>query len=236
MEISFTRFRIYLECPWKYKLFFNDRKKIPLTPSSSLGISLHRALERFHRQRGADLEALLDAYEEEWVGGGYSGHAERDEFFSKGRRMLEKYIAQERERRTEIYGVEKEFIYPLGSHTVRGMIDRMDRHPDGSVEVIDYKTRLDAEAEEALSENLQLRFYALGVHESLGIKPGLLTVHSLAAGKRASIPYDDSGEDELKERILKAADSIEAGKFPPDTSFCRLCDYRKTCTHSIVRD
>jgi RecB family exonuclease len=236
MEISFTQFRVYRECPWKYKLLFVDRKKIPLKQPSSLGLSLHKALEAFHRAGAPDLEKLLDCYEERWVGGGYASASERDEYFEKGLRILERYFAQEAQRRTSVEGIEKEFFYPLGAHLVRGMVDRLDVHPDGKHEVIDYKTRLDPQPEGTESAWLQLRFYGLGLKECLGISPASLTIHYLSSGKRETVPYDQAGEEALKADILAAADGIEAGKFVPDTAFCRRCDFRKTCTHSIARD
>ncbi|MBI3552621.1 MAG: PD-(D/E)XK nuclease family protein [Elusimicrobia bacterium] len=235
MEISFTRFRVYSECPWKYKLMFVDGKKVPLTPASSLGLSLHRALESFHRSRVNELDKLLDCYEERWIGGGYADEQVKKEHFDKGIKILEKYFKQEQERRTQIEGIEREFIYPLGRHTVRGMIDRMDKHPDGGLEIIDYKTSLDFDEKSPVDRTLQLRFYALGVRESLGVKPSWLTIHYLAAGKREREPYDDSREDELKAAIERAADRIENGDFKPDTAFCPSCDFRRTCTHSTAR-
>lgn len=235
MEISFTRFRVYSECPWKYKLAFIDWKKVPLTPPSSLGLSLHRALECFHRSRINELDKLLDCYEKRWIGGGYGDEEEKSRYFEKGVKILKKYFIQEQERRTQIEGIEREFIYPLGRHTARGMIDRMDKLPDGGIEIIDYKTQLDSDETSPIDRTLQLRFYALGVRESLGIKPALLTIHYLSSGKRESSPYDDSREEELKGLIERAADRIEAGDFAPDTSYCARCDYRRTCTHSITR-
>ena len=155
MEISFTQFRVYTECPWKYKLLFVDRKRIPQTPNSSLGQSLHRALETFHRGDLGTLDSLLESYERRWVSGGFSSDAEADEYFAKGRRMLERYFAQEADRRTQVEGIEKEFFYPLGRHMVRGMVDRLDLHPDGRYEVIDYKSRFGSETEASDSAWLQ---------------------------------------------------------------------------------
>lgn len=236
MELSFTRFRVYLECPWKYKLMFVDGERIPPTPASSLGQTLHRTLERFHRAGGAGLEDLLEFYGGEWLSAGFKDPETGREFYEKGRRMLEKYFEREKERRTRVVGIEKEFVYPLGRHTVRGMIDRLDLHPDGRHELIDYKTQFDIEKAGPIADNIQLRFYALGLRECLSVTPAWLTIHYLAAGRRESVPYDILGEEELKGLILETADKIEAGKFAPDTSFCPRCGLRKTCALSAARD
>jgi RecB family exonuclease len=237
MEISFTRFRVYRECPWKYRLTFVEGRQIPLDPPSSLGITLHRAIERFHRGGEPSWEALADAYEAEFLRTGYPDSATRAQWSQKGLRILRRYHEQETSRRTEIVGVEREFIFPLGRHTVRGMVDRIDRHPDGTYEVIDYKTRFGLDAGDAApppDSDLQLKFYALGARESLSIPVSLLTVHYLAAGKRQTAPYDASGEAALKIEIERVADAIEAKRFDADTSFCPRCAFRLSCQYSSV--
>ena len=235
MELSFTRLRVYLECPFKYKLMFADGKRIPPTPASSLGLSLHKALEAFHRGGGEELAELLDCYERSWFDGGFADEETRRLWRLKGRRILEKYFEAERGRRTELEGLEREFIYPLGRHTVRGMIDRIDRHLDGSIELIDYKTQFDAAFEAPAEKSLQLRFYALGARECFALEPSALTVHYLASGRRASAPYDPAGEEDLKRLILETADRIEAAEFAPAASFCPRCGFRLSCPHSAAR-
>lgn len=234
MEISYTRLRVYLECPWKYKLMFLDGRRISLTPKASLGLSLHRALECFHRKDAAALDELLDCYEDRWVASGYPDEPTRDRWYRKGQGILKIYCGAERDRRSSIVGVEREFVYPLGRHMVRGMVDRIDRLADGRHEIIDYKTHLDIESEEGLADDLQMRFYALGVKQSLALEPALLTLHYLAAAKKVSVDYDSSREPELKALIEKAADDIEAGIFSARTSFCPCCEFRADCAFSTV--
>ncbi len=229
MEINFTHFRVYRECPWKFKLLYRDGERIAPSPAASLGLTLHRALEAFHREGGDDLKLLLSLYRDHWVDAGFEDPALGKTWRRKGRRMLERFFADERGRRTRIEGVEREFLYPLGRHSVRGMIDRIDQHPDGRFEIIDYKTG--AEVMGSLEESLQLRFYALGAKEGLGIEPSIITFHYLASGKTASVDYDPGAEEALKADILRAADAIEKGAFPPDTGFCPRCGLRKTCLY-----
>jgi RecB family exonuclease len=236
MEISYTRLRVYLECPWKYKLMFVEGRRVPLTPPSSLGLSLHRALECFHRKDAGALEDLLDCYDDRWLGAGYPDEQTKDLWYLKGRRILERYHVAEQDRRSKVVGVEREFIYPLGGHTVRGMVDRIDRLPDGRHEVIDYKTHLDIESEEGLADDLQMRFYALGAKESLALEPSLLTLYYVAAGKKVSVVYESRREPELKALIERTADAIEAGRFAPDPAFCPRCEFRKDCALSSARD
>lgn len=233
MEISFTKLRVFRECPWKYKLQMVDGRRVALTPPASLGLSLHRTLECFHRKSKPSPEDVWECYESRRLQSGYPDDSTRQAWFEKGRRMLELYLDGERERRTEVVAVEREFLYPLGRHEVRGMIDRIDRHPDGRLEVIDYKTSGTGEELEG-SDELQLRFYGLGCRESLALEAEILTVHFVATGRRVSVSYDAAGESSLKELIRETADRIETGAFASDTSFCPDCEFRKTCARSAA--
>lgn len=232
MEISYTRYRIYRECPWKYKLLFSEGRRIELNPKSSFGLSIHRALETWLRSGDDSEDALLDALKARWLTDGYPDEATESRWYAKGVRALTRFHGEESSRRARVIGVEKEFVWPLGRHTVRGMIDRIDQGPDGAYELIDYKTGPVAPTDEQLRADLQLRFYALGARKALGLSAATVTSDCVIAGRRVSVPYDASGEAALIADIAAAADAIEAGRFEPDTRYCPRCDFRAACPHA----
>lgn len=234
MEISFTRWRVYRECPWKYKLHFVDGLKIPPTPKASFGLSLHRAIEAWKDAGDDSLDALLEALHAQWNDRGYADEDEETRWRRKAERALTRWHADETARRSKVVASEKEFIWQLGSHRVRGMIDRVEQRPDGAYELVDYKTG-DAPDEARVAADAQMRFYALGARRGLGLTPAWLTVDAVTAGARVSAPYDGKGEEALAADITAAAASIEAGSFTPDTSFCPRCDFRKACTFSVAK-
>lgn len=234
MEISFTRWRVYRECPWKYKLHFVDGLKIAPTARSSFGLSLHRAIEAWRDAGDDSLDALLDALDAHWDDRGYADEAEESRWRRKAERALSRWHGEETSRRAKVVASEKEFLWSLGDHTARGMVDRVEQRPDGGYELVDYKTG-DAPTEAQVAADRQLRFYALGAKRGLGLAPAWLTVDALAAGARVSAPYDGKDEEALAADIMKAAAAIESGSFAPDTSFCPRCDFRKTCSYSVAK-
>lgn len=235
MEISYTRYRIYRECPWKYKLLFVDGRRIPLTPKSSFGLSLHRALEAWLGGGDRSLEALFDALHSRWIPEGYPDEATEARWYAKAERTLARFQREEESRRARTVGVEKEFVWTLGRHEVRGMIDRIDQLPDGAYELVDYKTGPSAPAAAQVAADPQMRFYALGARRGLGLRASLLTVESVVAGERVSAAYDGAGEEALAADVAAAAASIEAGAFGPDARFCPRCDFRDDCVYSAAR-
>ncbi|MBI3289668.1 MAG: PD-(D/E)XK nuclease family protein [Elusimicrobia bacterium] len=235
MEISFTRYRVYRECPWKYKLLFVDGRRIPPTPKSSFGLSLHRALEAWLRGGERTSESLRESLRAQWLTAGYADEDEESRWYAKAERVLERFCAEEETRRTRTVGLEKEFIWTLGGHEVRGMIDRIDQGPDGAYELVDYKTGPGVPAAAQVAADPQLRFYALGAKRGLGLQPATLTVDCVTAGARVTAPYEAKGEEALSADIQAAASGIEAAAFSPDTSFCPRCDFRRDCAYSVAK-
>lgn len=235
VEISFTRYRIYRECPWKYRLIFVDGRRVPPTPKSSFGLSLHRALETWLSGGDDSLEALLEALRARWIPDGYPDESAESRWRAKAERALERFHRDERARRARVVGVEKEFVWTLGRHEVRGMIDRIDQRPDGSYELIDYKTGPAAPTAEQVAVDAQLRFYALGARRGLGLRPAAVTVDAVTEGRRVSAPSDPSGDEALASDVAAAADAIESASFAPDLRFCPRCDFRADCVHSTAR-
>lgn len=237
-EINFSRLRAYLECPWEYKLRFVDGRPQPPTPASSLGMTIHRVLESFHREDAADFERLSELYDRHFHHAGYGDETVKSQWYKKGKAILARYWKDEQERRTRIVSVEREFLFELGPHRVRGMIDRIDEHPDGTFEVIDYKTGPAGEAgESSFFQDLQLRIYGLGAREGLAIEPARLTLYYVATGTRRTVDDGGSGEEELEALLWRAADLMAAGKvMPPETAFCPACLFRKTCQFSVAKD
>ncbi len=86
------------------------------------------------------MEALFEALRRRWLPEGYPDEAAEARWYSKAERTLARFHGEESSRRTKLIGVEKEFAWSLGNHSVRGMIDRIDQGPDGAYELIDYKT------------------------------------------------------------------------------------------------
>ena len=234
MEISFTRYRIYRECPWKYKLLFIDGRRIPMTPKSSFGLSLHRALETWLRDGELSLESLQEALRGRWLASGYPDEDTETRWYTKAERALTRFYGEEQSRRTRMIAVEKEFIWTSGAHQVRGMIDRIDQSPDGAYELIEYNTGSSAPTQAQVAQDVQLRFYALGAVRGLSLPAATLTVDCVTVGERVSAPYDGAGEEALDADIRAAASGIEAAAFSPDTRFCPRCDFRKDCVYSAA--
>lgn len=236
IDISYSQIRAYLSCPWLYKLRYKDMRRSPLHPAAALGLSIHRTLEAFHRKDGGDYTALVEQYEANWVSAGFPSPQEQMQWHARGIEILKTYWESEKDSRNKIVAVEREFLFPIGAHNVRGMIDRIDRRPDGSIEVIDYKSFLETLSEEEAAEDLQLRIYGLAAVASLNLEPDWLSFYYVGVPKKVTVPYDADRGDELEEFLGRMGDLLSGGKgWRPDTSYCGRCDFKNLCPHSTAR-
>ena len=235
VEISYSKLNAYLSCPYKYLLVYEKGMKVPPNPYISLGQSVHRALEGFHLKKAGDIDDLMDCYNASWVNEGFNSPQQAFEFFEKGRRMLESYYRDSLNLKTEVLFVEKEFRFKLGKHLVRGIMDRVDRHPDGKYEVIDYKTHSEMWKQDKADADLQLSVYALGCERALGFKPDLLTFYFVAAGERLSTTRSSLQLAAAARTAADIAGRISCRVFTPNPSFCPRCDFKKTCPRSTAK-
>ncbi len=232
-ELNFSKIKTYRECPLAYKLKYIDGKKEGLTPSSSLGVSLHRTLEAYHSQSN-DPSELLSYYDDCWMGAGYKNAGEQMEWYLKGRKMLETYQAREYERKTTVDSTEREFIFQEGEWTLRGKIDRIDKLPDGSWEVIDYKTGTDVDLTAPVTDSLQMGIYAVGARRAWNMQQGKASFYFVAFDQVHSAPFEAFDEQQIIDTFIQTGKRIVAQEFEPNTAQCANCAFNTRCDKAVL--
>ena len=235
MELSFSKISAYRFCPWKYKLLYMDGMKIAPNPHISLGLTVHRTLEDFHKNDGKSLDDLLEIYDKVWVNEGFQNPQQTMHFYEKGEKMLKDYFEWCQLRKSEVVAVEKEFRFPVGSRFLRGIIDRIDKLPDDTYEVIDYKTHAEMWEQAKIDSDLQLTLYAMGCEKIMKTPPALLSYYFLAHNKVVTTNRSKIQIDAALEELEQVAQKIERKEFPPDTSRCPRCDFKQFCKFSTAK-
>ena len=230
-ELNYSKIKSYLECPLVYKYKYMDGLKEGLVPASSLGVSIHRALEAYHA-RSNDPSEILSYYDDSWLGAGYKSAGEQMEWYLKGKKMLEDYAEAEYSRKTTVDSTEREFIFTQGEWTLRGKIDRIDKHPDGSWEVIDYKTGTDVDLSVPVTDSLQLGIYALGAQRAWNMKSGRASFYFIAFNQKLSAPFEAFDADKILSTFIGVGEKIRDNHFEPDCTHCPACAFNTRCPHA----
>ena len=187
MRISYSSLENFQNCPLKYKFSEIDKIKEPKTKEQVFGNYIHEVLKWFYQQdpHFPTLDHLLEYYYNHWPSGVktvlinskkeelsiWQNEQEEKDYFQEGLRILENYYHDNFPPKSLIIELETRFEAvvdekpnePGGKHVLTGIIDRIDKLPDGTLEVIDYKTGKKLPTQNEVDKNLQLSIYALGL-------------------------------------------------------------------------
>ena len=231
LRLSATDIDLYLSCPLKYKFARVFGIPTPKTVNQKFGILIHDVLERFHRE-GAEAsgEELVGMMEAGWARAGLEDSADEGQFRERAREALTEYREAEAESDSEVVSLERKFDVELGGYRVTGRVDRVDRHPDGSFELIDYKTGAAVDPER-LGGDLQLTLYRLAAERAWGIEPSVLTYYYVMDSARAEVASGPEDLERVERTVVEVGEAILAQDFEPtpSPSTCGWCDFRTIC-------
>lgn len=242
LDVSYSQLNTYERCPRQYMYGSVLNLRGRQTRYALSGNVIHQVLEEFYKSfkhaKDAKLDDLLALYDAAFASAEFDNELERRQHREDGLAMMEAFFAEESKRTTEPVRLEQWFEFDLGTVKVRGRIDRIDRHPDGRFEVIDYKTGRVESRKAYATENLQLPIYAIAMQEHLKLPLKAATIYSLKEKKRITL---NLGEDltpaaieSAKRRILQIASDIREGRFEPkpEPNNCAFCEFRILCPAS----
>jgi DNA helicase II / ATP-dependent DNA helicase PcrA len=230
LMLSASDIETYRLCPLKYK--FGRVFRIPQesTIHQRFGIALHTVLERFHKLPDAGRETLFELFESSWRRGGFGESDDELQFRERGVEALERYWENTRDEEGEPVWFERSFSFQLGPHVIRGRVDRVDRRPDGSYEVIDYKTGRSKTAAE-LRSDVQLSIYQMGARESWGIDTAAHSYYYVMTAEKVPVAHSDEELDRVRATIEEIGAGISRQDFQPTPTqeICSFCDFRIIC-------
>ena len=230
LMLSASDIDTYRICPLKYK--FARVFRIPQEPTINqrFGIAVHQVLERFHGEGGGPLSRLMELFEISWRRSGFGNSDDELQFRERAAGALESYWRVDRDSDSEPVWFERSFSFKLGPHLLRGRVDRVDRHPDGSYELIDYKTGK-AKTEEQLREDVQLSLYQMGARESWHLQTSAQSYFYVLTGERVPVTHSEEELERVRTTVSEIAGGILKQRFEPTPSaeICSFCDYRIIC-------
>ncbi|WP_082538309.1 MULTISPECIES: PD-(D/E)XK nuclease family protein [unclassified Pseudonocardia] len=252
--LSPSRAADFRRCPLLYRFRAVDRLPEPPSRAQVRGTLVHAVLERLftlpapERTPAAARALLGPCWDELSAGLGDAvtggplftgpGDPELAVWLDSAAGLLDTYFTLEDPAEVPAVAVEERVETSLdgadGVVPLRGIVDRLDESPDGTLRVVDYKTGATPGEGFEGSVLFQLKFYALTVLLTRGRVPDELRLLYLSDGTALTYRPD---EDELHRfaRLLDAVWSAirraaPTGDFRPNRGrACRTCDHRAHC-------
>ena len=234
IEISHSRVQAYERCPWLYHLVYDEGWRAGPSAPAAFGQSIHRALDAYLAKSNNErsLDRLLGFFDEHWVNEGFGSPQQTLEAYERGRKILTNFFEIDRGRKSEIVATEVEFNQEIAPGVrFRGTMDRLDRHPDGSHEIIEYKTQAEAWPQERVDKDRQMTFYALGLREKMTEGPLKLTYYFLSSGTSVVTTRTETQLEEARALILSTAEKIRNKIFTPNHASCARCEFGRRCAN-----
>jgi DNA helicase-2/ATP-dependent DNA helicase PcrA len=233
-RLSASAIETYETCPLQFKFEREWKLSRQLHAAAQYGAAMHRVLRTYFDsvrlgRTKADGE-LIQLFCEDLTACGIEDDYQRDLYLKQGMEQLKNFLAGARSTAVpNVVHTEEWFDVQIAGTKIAGRIDRMDQSPDGSVNIIDYKTGK-ARSQEDADESLQLSIYAMAASEKWGYRVGELSFHNLEGNVAITSKRTDFQLEEARERVRGVARHIAEGNFEAKVGFhCSFCAFRGLC-------
>jgi DNA helicase II / ATP-dependent DNA helicase PcrA len=233
-RLSATAVETYETCPLQFKFEREWKLSKQVHAAMQYGAAMHRVLLTYYDSvrlgRTKTDDELLQLFRDDPGLSGIQDDYQRALYLKQGLQQLQDFLAGTRSAPSpEVLHTEEWFDVQIAGTKVAGRIDRMDRAPDGTVAIVDYKTGK-ARSQEDADESLQLSIYAMAAHEKWGYRVGALAFHNLEGNVAIVSRRSEFQLEGARERVQAVARGIAAGDFEPDPGFhCNFCAFRALC-------
>ncbi len=240
-----TKLNTYLLCRvkyhWAYLTPYGKWLRRP-NPAFAFGANLHRALEYFHNAGGAERlspEAFHHAFEQLWSHAGFETAQQSEQFKQTGLALAQQYYQNQAEQPPEaaVLFTERTLRRDMGRYILTGRIDRVDEHPDGTLEIIDYKSGRADVTDEQVRNDLALHCYALLLQEHYPDRPLRIAIYALRANRKASVLLSHEALEDFRQLLNQLVGQILDEDWdllnPQWIDHCAHCEFLRLCVGKL---
>ncbi len=242
--ISSTQLETYRACPHRYYLrYVAGLPGMPSRHGSARGIAFHHAIatEATRRSLGQDVahESVRGWFETDAALAGDQAPSSRSQSGRGGNRLIDNYLASSDATATPLL-IEAAFSMKIGDTILRGVVDRVHRLPDGSTEVVDYKTDRVVRSEADVKRGWQLPIYLLAcqdVFKEIQPTPRRAVMFFVGANKKIEITYTEAELNAFRSDLADATGrlrSVSKDRHTAGVEVCKACEFRQVCSFKVA--
>jgi DNA helicase-2/ATP-dependent DNA helicase PcrA len=237
--LNFSVLKNYFDCPYRFKLISMYGFASFINIRMGFGKSVHNVLMEIHKNsldgvetNLAHLPELLDTH----VHIPYAYDDVKQDIKNKSAEIIKEYLRLNQDDFKNIEFAEKDIQIDLGDGIlINGRVDlikKKDINGDIKTTIIDFKSAEDAQKYDVSMEQLSL--YAIGYQELSGEKADFLQVYNMDKNYPDTKEIQINDLDEMKRKIVSAADKIRHNDLPKtdQAKNCKDCRLLKVCSQA----
>lgn len=248
MRTSYSALTTYKSCPLKFKYQEIDKIRVKKGKEAVFGASIHETLRYAFTKNPLfpTLSEIINFFKNTWqerVSKIEIENEEKNEYEKDGEAMLTGFYKKNQPWNFNTVDLESRFDFTISdknsgnTHTIAGIIDRIDKNSESEYEIIDYKTASRMPSKEIIDRDLQLSIYHLGI---LTRWPQILpqniklSLYFLKHNEKISTERfardTEKTQNTLLSLIKEILERVEKNDFPPTPSaLCDWCGYKQIC-------
>ena len=247
--LSASRLKLAQDCPFSYQQKYDPPNQDVRTirwknehrdnlQAARLGTNIHNALEEWRRPnpetgkvRRPLFKKLIELYDEECTKNDIDFAMYED-----GKQMLSRWFEERGSDKVKVLAVEQAFgthkaPYKLSNGTpIFGFIDLVLEHPDGTIELLDYKSQRKPIKQEEADSDVQAGMYLTVAREIWPDRPLRFTFDLLRYGTVTTVWTDEKIES-FKDWLKGKYEWIDSITDPQPTigNGCKWCPFIDIC-------
>ena len=245
-RLSPSKISAFRQCPQHFAFRYIDRLSEPEDPWMFRGTLVHAVCERLfdlppeQRTRANAVELLYRLWEgfadaDPSLAQMFTDAEQATAWLCSAEALLATWFRLEEPAAISVDGTEVFIETPTDAAVLSGIIDRLDRRPDGTWAITDYKTGPAPGPKWELAAFFQLRFYALVVTRSLGLNVTMLRlVHLARDGEVLELPFDADAVETVDRQVSSLAAAMrraaDSGRWHANVGRqCDWCAFTQIC-------
>lgn len=247
---SHSSLSTYDQCPAKYRFIYIDGIEKPQeSVEAFLGRRVHESMEFLYREVIRDRIPVYDQvgedFRQRWEDNWHSDIVLRNNLLSpsdyraRGERCLAWYYRTHYPFRQPVVGTEVVLLFELDQdkkYPIKGIVDRLENHGNGSWEIHDYKTSKRALTQAEANRDRQLTLYHMGLEQTYeSVREVDLVWHFLRAGTTVRSRRTAQQRNKFGSAVKRKIDEISiraenGGPFPAvESPLCNWCYFWEEC-------
>ena len=235
----------FTNCPLAFRFTVIEHRPEPPSPHAVKGTLVHAALEGLfwnHEAKDRTEAAAAGELERAWRALASDpefkelglGDEEASAFLADARTLVANYFRLEDPRTVHTVGVELGVEINQDGMRLRGIIDRLDIGPDGSLTVVDYKTGRAPSERDEQGRMSGIQTYALLCEQVLGQAPAevrLMHLRDPVMISAVSTPQTLRGQQRRTSAVWGAIErACVTEDFRPKVGpLCQFCHFKSSC-------